>query len=136
MSSWSEIERIRKDADVFRGIARSLLVASSEALTDWEIDFLENLAGKDDGEELSSRQAEILVQIRDNNQWVETHKGWQIRILLRQCYEARLDLIEDDEEWIAAVYLISDRSVRRRQIGRLFRCARSLHIIEDDPLAA
>jgi hypothetical protein len=54
-------------------------------------------------------------------------------LLLRQCREARLDVSESDEAWIEGLLDGSNGiSIKRKHVGRLLKCARQLHIIEEE----
>jgi hypothetical protein len=132
MASWKEIDRIRKDPKAFRALARGLRKHIAE-LTDWEKDFLSSIDSQDEKEEFTTRQSEKLLQIRDDYESVtELLGGFSVKIILRQCHEARLDLSEDDEEWIIERFEQSPTTIRRKHAGRLRRCARQLGLIEDD----
>lgn len=137
MAAWSEIERVRKDAASARVIAAGLLcyAIEPEALTEWEIDFLEGIRDRTYLEEISLRQSEKLFEIRDDVERVTDYKGVSIRLLIQGCMEGRLDLGEDDEEWICAIHANSQTSIRRKHLGRLLRCARQLSLLEDDMAA-
>jgi hypothetical protein len=63
MASWQEIDRLRKAPAAFRALAERLLKLGEE-LTDWERTFLDSISHKD-REEITSRQSERLLQIRD-----------------------------------------------------------------------
>jgi hypothetical protein len=135
MASWREIDRIRKDPASAHDIAEQLLRLPRLEFTDWEIDFLQgmtNLIGED---ELTTRQAEKLLEIRDGAQIVTEFRGFSVERLLKQCRDAHLDLSEPDEEWIAQTFNRSKTSIRRKNIGRLMRCARELDIIEEELVA-
>lgn len=135
MASWSEIERVRKNADEARRIARSLL-ASDEIvpLRPWEIEFLTGIQSRTFLDELYTRQAEKVLEIRDAVELVSrTGDGLSVSSLVHRCYEARLDLDEDDEEWIKAVYTFSRSSIRRRDLRQLLRCAYQLGVIDSLP---
>jgi hypothetical protein len=71
------------------------------------------------------------LQIRDGIQSVETFRGFSIKALLAGCFEARNDLSEDDEQWIASICTISMNSIKRTQAGRLMRCAAQLGLVDD-----
>jgi hypothetical protein len=132
MASWQEIDRIRKDPKAFRALAKGLRTHISE-LTDWEKDFLSSINSQSDKDEFTTRQSEKLLQIRDDYVSVtEIRGGFSVKIILRQCHEARLDLLEDDEEWIVQRFEQSSTTIRRKHAGRLRRCARQLGLIEDD----
>jgi hypothetical protein len=131
MAPWKEIDRIRKEPKAFRALAKGLRTQFAGDLTDWEKDFLEGIAGRDGKEEFTTRQSEKLLQIRDDYTSVsELPGGFSVRIVLEECKEARLDLSEDDEQWQS--YERSPTTIRRKNAGRLMRCARELHIIEQE----
>src|ERR1700687_2118832 len=99
-------------------------------LTDWERDFLESLVARPP-ERLSTRQAEVLFEIRDDNELISTIGGTiSVGNLIQRAYEARLDLDERDEQWIAAIRNGGTTSLRRRQLGRLKRCCVQLGELE------
>ncbi len=132
MASWQEIDRIRKNARGFRALAKGLRKHLPE-LTDWEKDFLSSIENQSDKDEFTTRQSEKLLQIRDDYESVtEMWSGFSVKIILRQCLEARLDLSEDDEEWILQRFEQSQTTIRRKHAGRLRRCARQLGLIDDD----
>jgi hypothetical protein len=130
MASWREIDRIRKASAEFRSLAKRLLGFID--LTDWEKDFLASIRDDRDHKEFTTRQSEKLLQIRDDYELVTEFHGLSVKILLRQCRDARLDLSEDDEEWIQQVFERNETSIRRKNVGRLMRCARELNIIEEE----
>lgn len=135
MSSWREIERIRKDAHGFRALCVRLLAAYGDDLNEWESEFLEVNAGRNYVDEFSVRQGETLLNIRDGVEMVETFRGFSIRSLLAGCHQARVDLSEDDERWIDAAYCINSDKIRRRHASRLFKCARQLGLVEEEEFA-
>jgi hypothetical protein len=132
MASWREIERIRKDAEGFRGLAARLLAHTApDALTDWEATFIREIAASN-APEFTNRQSEKLLEIRDNVEHVDKiGRGFSVAKLIEGCYLARLDLTEDQEEWIVALHSKGEKSVRRRDAGKLLRCARDLGLIDD-----
>jgi hypothetical protein len=133
MASWQEIDRVRKDPKGFRALAKGLRAQFAGDLTDWEKDFLEAIAGRDGKEEFTTRQSEKLLQIRDDYTSVsQLPGGFSVRIVLQECKEARLDLSAHDEQWILQSYERSPTTIKRKNAGRLMRCARELHIIEEE----
>lgn len=133
MPSWKEIDRIRKDPKGFCALAKGLRTQFAENLTDWEKDFLDDVVGRRGKEEFTTRQSEKLLQIRDDyTSLSELPGGFSVGIVLKECKEARLDLSEDDEQWISQSYERSPTTIRRKNAGRLMRCARKLHIIEQE----
>jgi len=134
MAAWPEIERVRKDAAAARRrIAQTLLLLRRDQIdfTDWEVDFLDSMIAPNGREELTTRQAEKLLEIRDGAEQITEFRGLSIKILLQKCYEARLDLDEGDEQWIVALRNRSHTTVRRKHAGRLMACARRLYLIDE-----
>lgn len=130
MATWREIDRVRKDPDGFRAIAARLLKLPDHGMTSWEVDFLESISLDRGKDEYSTRQSEKLLQIRDDAESITTYRGFSVKKLIQDCYEARLDLEESDEQWIEQ--LKGRIEVKRRHIGRLLKCARALGNIEKD----
>jgi hypothetical protein len=129
VASWSEIERIRRDADGARAIAKGLLSIHRESLTEWEREFLENLQ-RSTFDELSPRQSEKLLEIRDDYQVVSNIRGISVGKLLHGCYECRLDLNEADSIWIEERCKYSRHEIQMRHARRLTNCAVQLQLIE------
>lgn len=134
MASWREIERIRKAPGDFRRLAQALL-SSADDLTEWESDFLEGVLRKPDASEgYTLRQSEKLLEIRDGRIPIDTVRGFSVVTLIRKCHEARADLPEEDDAWLTALVEAQASAIRRRDAGRLLRCAEQLLII--DPVTA
>lgn len=129
MTSWKEIERIKRDPAGARALAKSLLAAAQ--LTSWEEPFLEGIEVHQ--QKLSMRQAEKLIEIRDQNLWVSTIRGFSVRLLLKECWQARYDLNnEDDIAFVETLKARGSSTARYREACRLLDCARELHVIDDD----
>jgi hypothetical protein len=74
---------------------------------------------------------EVLFEIRDAYELHSTlHGGFSIPILIRRVYESRLDLDEDDEEWITKLRDSGVDKLRSRDAGGLRRCAIQIGEIE------
>src|SRR5262249_12653275 len=99
MTSWKEIEKIKRDPAGARAMA-TMLLASAE-LTSWEGPFLESMEVHQG--ELSTRQAEKLVEIRDQNTWVSDIRGFSVRLLVNQYWEARYDLNDEDAAFVESL---------------------------------
>jgi hypothetical protein len=133
MASWREIDRMRKDPEGFRALAAHLLTRIPD-LTDWERDnFLPSILHQSKKEEFTTRQSEKLLQIRDDYQSITGLPGkFRVRLILQACKEARFDLSEDDEAWILRKVAINETTIRRKDVGKLMRCARQVHAIEEE----
>ena len=130
MASWREIDRVRKDASGARALAQRLLKIYPGELTEWEMDFLQSITTYTELFEFTTRQAEKLLEIRDDTEPVTACRGFNVATMIAQCYQARLDLSEVDEQWIVDLHQQGGSSIRRRHLGRLMACARALNVIE------
>lgn len=128
MTIWREVERYKRDSATARGLAKLLL--KTAVLTDWEEPFLEKMAIHEG--ELSTRQAEKLLEIRDDNLWVGEIRGFSVRLLLKECFEARFDLqTEADIKFVETLKERDQSTARYREACHLLNCARDLHVIDD-----
>lgn len=129
MASWREINEVGKDPARVRRLAEQLLLIHRDELTEWERDFLDNVMGRGaEDEDLSTRQAEKLLEIRDEMKSYANIDGFNARKLIDQCWLARFDLSEEDEEFICK---LRDAGCRRKSDAmRLLRCARQLSLID------
>ena len=82
-------------------------------------------------EQLTTRQAEKLVELEEASQRFTTVEGFNVRKLILRCAEASCDLDEDDEAFILQLKTSGATSVRRRQLRKLLALARQLGVIED-----
>jgi hypothetical protein len=129
MTNWREIEDLKSDPEVAKRMARSLLQHAQ--LTDWEEPFLERIEAIT--KPLSTRQAEKLVEIRDQNLFVSViGLGFSVRLLLKACYDARFELGDpDDTKFIERLHSTVVTTARYRDARRLLACARELHVVDD-----
>jgi hypothetical protein len=95
---YREIQRLAGDPASVRKIAKVLLTVPG--LSDRQIDFLSDMAEIKGG--ITTRQGEFLIGIRDDMQEVATYRDFNVAGLIRKCWIARMDLSEDDEQFIDA----------------------------------
>lgn len=133
MATDREISRVRHDRDEWRGIVRKLIkYAGQHDLEDRHVDLLDGLESKTFLNELSVRQAEWLLDIRDDVDFISEHRGVSVRFLIRSVYENRHGL--DDEEdmaWVEEIWRRHDVNVRKREARRLYALARPLGLLDD-----
>jgi hypothetical protein len=134
VQSYREIDRVRKDAPAVRALAKRLLAAPDADWTDWEIDFLEDMA-RHAGRDLTTRQGEKLIELRDDAESHAIWRGLSVRILLEKCSLARDELKPADAAFVQNLEGCGTTAVKRRQLFRLLRCARQLRLIEPHMLA-
>jgi hypothetical protein len=139
MASYREMDAVGRDRARFVLMCKRCLLFPD--LDDRERQFLtdliygnEMMGGKPDC--LSTRQAEWLFEIRDKYELHSTlHDGFSVAILIRLCYEARLDLDEYDEKWITEIRKAGRTKLTNAECGRLRRCATQIGAIEQDDAA-
>lgn len=133
MASWIEIDRVRKDPKVFKPLAKHLLVDADYAKTrsEFATDFLENIS-RYRSDELSTRQSEILLELRDEARiYFKVGDGLSVGILVGKCFLARFDLSSDDDvERIEALNASGRTFVTGKEMGWLKRICKELGEIE------
>lgn len=133
MASWIEIDRVRKDPRLFKPLAAHLLADADYARerSEFATEFLESIS-RSETEELSTRQGEILLELRDESRrYFKVGDGLSVEILIAKCFVARLDLSDDDDvERIEALKASGRTFVTGKQIGWFKRICRELGEIE------
>ena len=135
MASWREIDRIRKDAAGFRALAKSLLAAHGGELTEWETAFLESIVLNKFIEEYSSLQGEKLLEVRDDAQTIDKIRGFSVKILISGCSKPAWTFPRTTKNGSSRCAR-DPISIKRRNAGRLMRCARQLYLIQDHLVSA
>jgi len=143
-----ELLRLAKDPAAVRELAKKLLAVPDAQWTDWETDFLANMAECGRSQSfprqieiligLSMRQREKLAELRDSLERLTDWRGLSIKSLIDRCYfkisidrcnVGRNDLDEGDDEFVAN--LMGRTSIQRRHLRRLLRCSHQLGLIEE-----
>ena len=129
MTDYREINALQRDPPRARDLARYLLKLEQVQWTDWEADFLDTIAAIEI--ELSTRQAEKLVELRDNTVLYKTIDGsLSIKILIENCFLYRDELTsEHDQDFLVRLKTAGVRELRKPEAMRLMRCARALNEI-------
>ena len=130
MASHIEMQRLAGDPAAVRTLAQHLLGQPDANWTDWEVDFLDNMASRAGSDPLTMRQREVLVELRDNARSHRQIEGLSVAGLVHQCWLARMDLEEDDEAFIVALKSANTAVLKRRPLLRLLHCARQLGLID------
>ena len=128
MTSYREIVAIQKDAAQARAMAQGLCKLADMEWTDWELDFLTSMAARQ--HELTTRQGEKLIELRDDAVWYTTLDGLSLKALIDRCYLLRDELADPDAAFIERLKVENATRLRRKDAGRLLRCARDLGEIE------
>ncbi|MBO9706989.1 MAG: hypothetical protein J7521_02150 [Caulobacter sp.] len=127
-----EIEQLRADTARWRALARRLPTTGEGSLTDWELDYLEELPRRTWLEHLSYRQAEVLLDIRDNVERVDSYRGCSAAWLLTACYGNRLDLDEDNQAWVEHLHATDRAPLPLKSVKRLLALAKKLGLFDQD----
>lgn len=132
MLDYRKVNALAKDTARARRTAQFLLKLDGQDWTDWEFDFLAAMTER--REELTTRQAEKLVELEDAAVWHDKVPGeaFSVRLLVKGCYEARGDLEEEDAAFIEGLWARQATKLRRRGLSRLMRCARVSGVVESD----
>jgi hypothetical protein len=128
MTTYREIAAIQKDAGRARALAQGLCKLADMEWTDWELDFLTSMASRQ--HELTTRQGEKLIELRDDAVWYTSVDGFSLKALIDRCYLLRDELADADAAFIERLKAESATRLRRKDAGRLLRCARSVGEIE------
>lgn len=129
MTDYREINDLAKNPARAQSLARFLLALPDIDWTDWERDFLEPKAAATD--ELSTRQAEKLIELRNNAIRYTAVSGYNLAALITRCWQARDDLAnEDDIAFIANLKERGQVALTRPQALRLKRCAIEIGYLE------
>ena len=124
MASWIEIDRVRKDPKAFKLLASHLLADADYARerSEFATDFLENIS-QSEMEELTTRQGEILLELRDEGRrYVRIGDNLSVEVLIEKIYYARLDLGNDDDiAFIVALWTSGRTFITGKQLRRFLR---------------
>ena len=130
MASWPEIEKVRKDVGQFRSLAARLRSAEFDRSDDAD-DFLDKIA-LDDLRELSTRQAEFLLGLRNDAERHFNLRGFNVAKLIQECFVARLDLADEkDIRRIEALEKTGREFITGRELGWFKRICKELVVIEE-----
>lgn len=128
MADYREISEIQKDPARARSMAQFLSTLDDMEWTDWELDFLAGIGAR--REDLTTRQGEKLVELRDESVWYTAVDGFSLRTLIERCHLCRDELADHDAGFIERLRASGATRLRRKDARRLLRCARTLREIE------
>lgn len=136
MLDYRKVNALAKDTARARRLAQLLLRSEDQEWTDWELDFLADMSER--REELTTRQAEKLLELEDACVWLDKVPGerFSVRLLVKGCAEARAELDEEDAQFVEALRAQGATRLRRRGLYRLLRCARAAGVVDDEAAAA
>ena len=121
--------------------AKGTLAGAQEAMTRQALHEVDRLTAprraihRHAGPDLTTRQGEKLIELRDD---AESHASWRglsVRILVEKCSLARDELEPPDAAFVQKLQGCGATAVKRRQLFHLLRCARQLKLIEPHMVA-
>lgn len=127
MPSERELHDLARNAAAVRALARSL-VAKTADFSEFEADFLGDKTSWSDDRTLSHRQAEVLLEIRDDYQLVSDYRGISVARIISECWLSR-DAFEDRDIAFLRT-LLGKTQILRKFLWRLLRCAREVGALE------
>ena len=130
MADFKQINDLAKSPGRARQLAGWLLTIGRADWTEWEVDFLEAMARRDD--ELTTRQAEKLVELNDDALRYAKVSGYNLRSLAERCWLNRLDLDDADLAFIERIKAAGQSEFRKAEALRLRRIAVELGEIDAD----
>jgi hypothetical protein len=129
MASYREMDAVGRDPSRVSVIAKGLLLVPNYQWTDWELDFLQRMA-TEPPQRLSTRQAEVLFELKDAAEMFSDIDGISVRNLISKAHEGRVDLEQGDDEWVERIYRSGVSALRRRDLARLKRCCVQIGALE------
>lgn len=110
---------------------RLLEIADQDGVDDRHLVIIESLNAQTERVELSRRQAEWLLDARDDSEFVTTYFNFSIKIVLKECYENRFGIDdEDDHKWIEKVHSARLARLRKKDARKLFAIAVVLGVVD------
>ncbi|HEX5957189.1 MAG TPA: hypothetical protein VFY92_00850 [Hyphomicrobiaceae bacterium] len=128
MPSYREIVEIQKDPARARALAQGLSKLGDAEWTDWELDFLASIGAR--RRELTTRQGEKLIELRDDAIWYTAVDGFSLKALIERCHLLRDELAERDAAFIERLHAEGATMLRRKAACWLMACARAVGEIE------
>lgn len=130
MASWNEIERVRRNPEAFRPLAQALLHDPACEESRFADGFLASIATWTRGE-LSLRDCEVLLDLRDHAEIHTTCGGLNIAALIQKCHDGSGRLAPEDRMRIEDLYESGRRFVIGAELGWFTRICREVGAMED-----
>jgi|HubBroStandDraft_4_1064222.scaffolds.fasta_scaffold1057706_2 hypothetical protein len=132
MGTVSSVAEKAKDVWLFRELAARLQQLPDNDWTEWEWEWLGEMARKQDTYTPSERERQKLAQIHSYAELFSGYDGLSVATMVTMCHRNHLDLPEEDSDFIVDLYRRQARTVRKRQLRRLVK----LHAESGETIAA
>jgi hypothetical protein len=125
MIDYRELDTLAKDPKRANATAAMLLDLADTDWNDWETDFLENMSAW--RSTLSTRQAEVLIELRDAGVLLAKIHGFSLKALVDRLWMYRDELTEEgDVEFVCQLKEAGTTKLRKRQAAKLLAIARKI----------
>jgi hypothetical protein len=121
MAMMIDVANKAKNSKFFRKLAAELQQLECNDWTEWEWEWLGQMASKSDSYEHSETERAKLAQIYSYSRLRSGHDGCSVIDMVRACYRYHLDFTEEDSDFIIDLHKRGARSVRTRELRRLVR---------------
>jgi hypothetical protein len=121
MAMMIDVANKAKNARFFRELAAYLQHLKYNDWTEWEWEWLGQMARKPDSYEHSDTERAKLAQIYSYSRLRSGHDGCSVIDMVRACHRYHLDFTEEDSDFIVELHTRGARSIRQRQLRRLVR---------------
>jgi hypothetical protein len=129
---YRELSRIAGDPVEVRNLAKMIKRQLGQQITDWQSDFLSKLEKFEGPNRLSTRQCESLLSLRNQVSRRSVVGGYKASTLVGLLAAARLDIPEDDEEFVLKLYEKGPAlALSDPQWKHVFGLCRQLELIHD-----
>jgi hypothetical protein len=126
MEMISNVAEKAKDTRFFRELAAQLQQLADNDWTDWEWEWLGEMARKRDTYVPSEKERLKLAQIHSYAETFSGYDGLSVVTMVRMCHRYHLDFPEEDSDFVVDLHRRQARTVRKRQLRRLVKlCAES-----------
>ena len=119
MAMLSNVAERAKDPEFFLRLAAWLYKLPRNDWTDWEWDWLRDVASVSASYEFSETQRKKLAQIYSYTRLRAGHDGIPVPQMIRICKRYYMDMSEDDAEFVLMLHRTRARTLRIRQLRRL-----------------
>jgi hypothetical protein len=125
MIDYRELDALAKDTKRANATAAMLLELEDTDWNGWESDFLENMSAC--RSTLSTRQAEVLIELRDASVLLDKMRGFSLKALIDRLWMYRDELTEEgDVEFVCQLKESGAAKLRKRQAAKLLAIARKI----------
>jgi hypothetical protein len=121
MGTVSNVAEKAKDLTFFRELAARLQQLPDNDWTDWEWEWLGEMARRPDAYAPSEKERQKLAQVYSYAEPFSGYDGLSVVTMINMCHRNHLDFPEEDSDFVVDLYRREARTVRKRQLRRLVK---------------